>query len=110
MGHIFKRIAAVSLSFSALLSVGLLIWAFIRDSQTSLKEILFWVGAVPIAVFSVGLFGNFSVRGDASYQLSRSLSDQPSTQRAGLDLASMTKSGLNRIIAGLLLWAINFWV
>ncbi len=105
-------IAAFLLSF-VLLTLALIIWFFMKESATSLKNILFWVGAVPIGLFSIGLIGDFSVRGDLSYQLSRSVSNQSSNQRFLLDvndIKSKVKSGLNWIIAGLIIWLLGYFI
>jgi len=84
-----------------------------KESQTPLQDILFWVGAVPIALFSIGLIGDFSIRGDVSYQLSRSVSNQSSNQRALMDVNDIklkVKSGLNWIIAGLIILLIGYFI
>jgi hypothetical protein len=101
-----NMITAIILSL-ALLIVGLAIWYFMKESETSLQDILFYVGAVPIVLFSMSELGNFFGRGDPSYQLSRSVSNQSPGQRAVQeirDIKSRIKSGLNWIIAGLLVW------
>ena len=99
-------ITAVILSI-VLLIMGLIIGFFMRDSETSLQDILFYVGAAPIVIFSLGQLGNFFGRGDHTYQLSRSVSNQSANQRAVQDLRdikSWVKSGFSWIIAGLLVW------
>ena len=53
-----------------------------KEFQTSLQDILFWAGAVPIAMFSIGQFGDFIGRGDSSNQLSRSVTGQSPNQKA----------------------------
>ena len=97
----------------ALLTVGLVIWYFMKESATLLQNILFCVGAVPIVLFSMGQLGNFFGRGDPSYQLSRSVSNQSSNQRALQDVGDIktkVKSGLNWIIAGLLVWLFSYFM
>jgi len=110
MGYLLKRVLAILLPLIALLVVGLAIWTCKQDSQLALADVLFWVGTVPIALCSFGIFGSFSGRGNAAYQLGRSVSSQSSSQRARGDLTSMTKSGVNWILAGLLLWIISLLV
>ena len=110
---IIKYLGDVIISGLVLLIAGLIIWYFMGESQTTLEDILFWVGAAPIALFSIGLFGDFSGRGDISYQLSRSVSRQSSNQRSiqdKSDTESREKSGLNWIIAGLLLWLVSYFI
>jgi hypothetical protein len=101
-----NTITAIILSL-ALLIVGLVIWYFMKESETSLKDVLFYIGAAPIVIFSMGQMGNFFGRGDPSYQLSRSVSNRSPDQRAVQDIreiGSKVKSGFNWIIAGLLVW------
>lgn len=110
---LIKYLGAAIISCLALLMLGLIIWYFMNESQTTLQDILFWVGAAPIAFFSIGLFGDFFGRGDISYQLSRSVSRQSSNQRSiedQSDTESRVKSGLNWIIAGLLLWLVSYFI
>jgi hypothetical protein len=105
-------IAAIILSL-ALLIVGLAVWYFKKDSGISLQDILFYVGAAPIVIFSLGQLGNFFGRGDHTYQLSRSVSNQSASQRAIQDLRdikSWMKSGFSWIIAGLLVWLYSYFM
>jgi hypothetical protein len=107
MNKILQNIITAIILSLALLIMGLAIWYFMKESKTSLQDILFYVGAVPVVIFSMGQLGNFFGRGDPSYQLSRSVSNQSPSQRAVQDvrdIASKLKSGLNWIIAGLLVW------
>jgi hypothetical protein len=113
MNKIFKNMIAAFLLSFVLLILSLIIWFFMKESETSLKNILFWVGAVPIGLFSIVIIGDFSIRGDLSYQLSRSVSNQSSNQRALLDvndIKSKVKSGLNWIIAGLIIWLLGYFI
>jgi len=110
---ILKNGFAALLSSLALLTVALIIWCFMKESETPLQDIIFWVGAVPVGLFSLGLVGDFFGRGDPSYQLSRSVSNQSSNQRALQDISdikSKVKSGLNWIIAGLLIWLLSYFM
>jgi hypothetical protein len=107
MKKILQNIITAIILSLALLVMGLAIWYFMKESETSLQDILFYVGAAPIVIFSIGQLGNFFGRGDPSYQLSRSVSNQSSGQKAFQDVSdieSKVKSGLNWIIAGLLVW------
>ena len=107
MNKILQNVITAIILSLALLIVGLAIWYFMKDSETSLQDILFYVGAVPIVIFTIERLGHFFGRGDPSYQLSRSVSKQSPNQRAVQDLQdikSKLKSGLNWIIAGLLVW------
>ena len=110
---IFENLIAAFLLSLALLAVALIIWYFMKEPKTPLQDILFWVGAVPIGLFSIGLIGDYFGRGDFSYQASRSVSNQSPNQRALQDVSdikSKVKSGLNWIIAGLLIWLFSYFL
>ena len=110
---ILQSISAALILSCALFIVGLVIWFFIRESGTSFQDVLFWVGAAPIVLFSVGQIGNFAGRGDQSYQLSRSVSNQTSNRRAAQeirDVTFMAKSGFTWIIAGLFVWLFSYFM
>lgn len=86
-----------------LLGVALAIWTFMRKSGTLFQDVLFCVGAIPIVLFSIGMFGEYFSRGDTSILLSRSVSHKPPGQRAAQDTAesaSRFKFGLNWVLAG----------
>ncbi len=112
-----KRLLRYALSVSILtlflLAGGFVIWVFLKDSQSSYQDILFYVGATPIALFSIGLFGDFIGRGTQSYQLSRSVSKQSANQRALNDAAdnkNRLTSGTTWIIAGLFVWLVSYFI
>ena len=107
--------SSLSALFSALvlLLLGVAIWFFMKTSQTSLQDILFYVGAVPVALFSIGLLGDSFGRGNSSYQLSRSVTKQTANQRALQDVGdakSRVASGLNWCVAGLLIWLFSYFL
>jgi arginine exporter protein ArgO len=113
INKILKNIFVAFLLSIVLLIVGLAIKYLILDSKTPLQDILFWVGAIPIMFFSVGVFGDFFGKGDSSYQLSRSVSNQSSNQRGFQDVSdikSRAKFGLNWILAGLLIWFYSYFM
>jgi arginine exporter protein ArgO len=103
IAKILKKIFIAFLLSLILLAIGLVVKYLILDSKTALQDILFWIGAFPIAFFSIGVFGDFFGKGDSSYQLSRSVSNQSSSQRGVQDINDL-KSGLSWILAGLLIW------
>jgi len=101
----------IAVSCIILLIVGLVLWFFLRKSQILLQDILFWVGAVPILLFSIGLFGSFAGRGNSSYQLSRSVSQESSNQRTlqeNHDREERVRSELKWVAAGLLIWLMSY--
>jgi hypothetical protein len=109
---LIKQLIPAIISSLVLFAIGLGIWLLMKKSQT-LQDILFYVGAVPVALFSIGLLGGYAGRGDPSYQLSRSVSNQSSHQRAlqeAKDTIFRVKSGLNWLIAGLLLLLFSIFI
>lgn len=82
-----------------------------KGSGTSLKDVLFCIGAAPIALFTVAQIGNFKSRGDHTVQLSSSVSNQSLQERASQDMQdikSYFKSGVCWFLAGLLIWVCLF--
>lgn len=111
INRILNKAISVALSSIILIAVGLVLWLFLRTAQIVLQDILFWVGAVPILLFSIGLFGNFLGRGNSSYQISRSVSQESSNQRAVQDhhdREDRVRSELKWIMAGLLTWLMSY--
>ena len=109
---ITKLFAAIMLSL-VLTGIGLVIWYFMREYKTSLQDILFIVGAVPIAVFALGMMGNFSARGNFFIQFSRSAGNQSLNARAKQDVSDMKSiffSEMNWIMAGLFVWIICYFL
>lgn len=92
----------------ALLAAGLVIWCFRRASGSALKDVLFCVGAAPIALFAIGQMGRFARRGDSVHHVSRpqagsSSSHRRDSQGAG-DVKTIAGSSLTWILAGLWVW------
>ena len=113
MKRIKKAILAIVLSATLLLVTGLVILYFLKDSGTTLQDILFWVGGVPIALFSIGAFGDFFGKGNSSYQLSRSVSAQSANERSMQDESdkdTRTGFGLTWIGGGLVVWFISYFL
>lgn len=113
INNIIKKIGAALFLSLVLLAIGLVIQYFMKASQTALEDILFWVGAVPIVLFSMRLMGDFFGRGTSSYQLSRSVMEQSSNKRAlqdESDTKSMVTSELNWCMAGLLIWLFSYFI
>jgi hypothetical protein len=110
---IIIRLLAAILSSLLLLSLGLIIWYFKQESQTSLQTVLFWVGSVTIALFSIGLFGNFSGKGEIAYLLNRTGIDKSgydNTLSNVSDLKFSFLSGLNWILSGLIILIIHYFL
>ena len=111
--NILRKILAALILSLVLLAVSVVIWFFMKDRGTLLQNILFCVGALPLALFSISVFGQFFGRGDHSYQLSRSVSGHSPNQRAHqdvLDLMSSFKSGMTWVLAGLVILLICYLI
>jgi hypothetical protein len=111
--RLLKTLVTSFLSGAVLLAIGLVIWYVRQGSKTTLQDTYFWVGAIPIAIVSISQFGKFFGRGDATYQLSRSVSHQSATERAAQDESDLRKNvtaGLNWILAGLWVWFISYFM
>ena len=105
-------IAVIAIAF-ALLLVALAIWLFMKDSGTLLQDVLFCVGAVPIIIFSIGMFGEYFKRSDSSFLLGRSVSNKSPNHRAAQDTAepdSSFNSGLNWVLAGVVIILICYLI
>jgi hypothetical protein len=104
-----KKIVGAFFISLFLFAFGLFLKYIILDTEQSLQDILFWIGALPIMIFSVSVFGDFFGKGAASYQLSRTVSAQPSGQRGIQDIGDL-KSGVSWILAGLLIWFYSYFM
>lgn len=96
-----------------MIGIGFLIKQFLVDATTSLQDVLFWVGAAPIVLFTIGFFGDFFGRSNISYGQSRSVVDQSSNIRAIQDqneAQSRIESIFRWIITGLLVWLISYFL
>ncbi len=96
-----------------LLAVGAVVWFFVRKTDTSYQDILFYVGAAPVVLFTIGMFGDFVGRGNISYQLSRSVDDRSPNKRGADDANETTHRvlfSLKWILSGLLVWFISYFL
>ena len=87
----------------ALLIVASAIWCLLKKSGALFQDVLFCVGAVPIVMYSIGMFGTYFKRSDTSILLGRSVSHETPSQSEAQDTAesaSRFKSGLNWVLAG----------
>lgn len=105
MKRIPKAIRSILYATVFLLVSGFVILYFIKDSAVALKDILFWVGVVPIAFFSIGTFGTFFGKDRNRNQLNR-----PERNQKANDRQTKTGFGLTWICAGLLVWLISYFL
>lgn len=109
--NVLRHILAALILSLVMLAVSLVIWLFKKNDGTPLQDILFIVGAVPVALFSIHVFGRYFGRGDHAYQLSIFAIDRSSNQKAQQDvtgLKSSYKSGMNWVAAGLVILLICY--
>ena len=93
--------------------LALLIWYVARSSALTYKDTLFWAGALPIALFSITIFGSFSARGDPEAQFSKTVLPRSPHQRSideHNDLSSGTSKGLSWFLAGLIVWLFSYFL
>jgi hypothetical protein len=86
-----------------LLIAAVAIWLFVKDSGTPIQDVLFCVGAVPIVVFSVGVFGGYLKRNETLRSHGWSVNRRSPHQRASRDMDQASpgiKSGRNWVLAG----------
>ena len=110
---IVKKLFSTIATSIILFGIGLIIWFFNKESKMSLQNILFWIGAIPIAIFSVGLIGNYTGALNPSSRFDRPLIEQSlkdRTQHGKMDFKARAASGLNWIIAGILIWVVSYMV
>ena len=101
------------ISAIALTAIGIVIWYFMKSSQTSLQDVLFWVGIAPMVWFCIGLIGIYKVRGSFNYLQSRTVSEKSPNQRAVQDeqeMKSLATTRLNWLMAGIFVWIVMFFV
>ena len=96
-----------------LIMLGLIVWYLARSSTLTFKDTLFWVGAIPIALFSVTIFGSFGSRGDPEAQYSTSVLKKSPNQRAideQRDLSTQSSKSMSWLLAGLLVWLFSYFL
>lgn len=109
--HIKETAVRVLMITLFLVMLSLLISYIMRDSRLSLKDVLFWVGSVPIAIFSVRMFAPLSGRGWRNYKGTEDILDQSPEQQLlpeSSAAAKRTSSGLAWVTAGLLVWLVSY--
>ena len=94
-----------------LVMLSLLISYASGNSALSLKDVLFWVGTVPIAFISITILGGISSRGRRKYRDAATPSGQSPEQRLLPGRSTVAKrrtSAIAWVIAGLLVWLASY--
>ncbi len=113
MKRFARAIRSILYATVFLLVVGLVILYFSKDSGVALKDILFWVGVVPVALFSIGAFGGILGINKGSDNLNRPISDRGAkrdSRRYANEQKQRTNYPLTWMSAGLLVWLIAYFL
>ena len=108
-----KSLLTAFIVSTALLILALAIWWLMKDSGTSLQDVLFCVGALPVALFSISVLGEYFGRGNPSVLFGESVSNRLPGQRAlqdVTDLKSGFKSAMNWVAAGLVILLVCYLI
>ncbi|MDA3812044.1 MAG: hypothetical protein PF518_17130 [Spirochaetaceae bacterium] len=113
IAKILRILITAIISSLVLFTIGVAIWFFRKESQTSLKDILFIIGAIPLILFSFGQIGSIKGRGDFSYLYSKTVIKKSSDKRKHQDINDNklnTIFGLNGILSGIIVWLIIYFI
>jgi arginine exporter protein ArgO len=105
IAKILRILITAIISSLVLFTIGVAIWFFRKESQTSLKDILFIIGAIPL----ISIKG----RGDFSYLYSKTVIKKSSDKRKHQDINDNklnTIFGLNGILSGIIVWLIIYFI
>ena len=94
-----------------LVMLSLLISYIMQDSPLSLKDVLFWVGSVPIAFVSASIFAPLSGRRRHKHKPPGTPPNQSPEQRGAAKSSAAAKPISSRIAwlsAGLLVWLVSY--
>jgi len=108
-----KSLLTAFIISTALLILALAIWLFMKASGTSLQDVLFCVGALPVALFSISILGEYFGRGNPSVLFGGSVSNRSPNQRVLQDesgFKSGLKSGLNWVAAGVVILLVCYLI
>jgi len=86
--------------------VAAVIWYLRKDSGSSFQDILFWVAVAPIVFFSLGQIRGDSSESDPSFQISKSLINQPPVADS-ISKNSGSRFDLKMITAGAIVLAFS---
>jgi len=107
---ILKPIIPAGIMSLVLFSMGLLIWLFKKESGSSLQDILFFVGMVPVAFSLLALSGDSFGRANSNYLVSKTIVHKLPASRRFTDFKSWGISGLSLFLAGVTVWAVGYFI
>ena len=113
-GRASKIIVSAILSSLLLLLVGLLVSLVFANSQRSLGLIYFIIGAIPLVIFSPGLFGGGKSGAihtpKVIYRFVNTLGPGAKASSSGEDSNGDFNASLSWILAGLIVWVVSYFV
>ncbi len=113
MEKLYKLVLKAGIITLILSGVSFAVWYFRKESGLTLKDALFWVGAGPIALFTLTFFGGFVGRSDFGYQYASSVLPKSANDRAVQDkddVRSRFLSNLAWIMSGAILWLVSYFI
>ena len=109
-----KIIITAILSSLVLLLIGLLVSLVFSRLNESLGLIYFIIGAIPLVIFSPGLFGGGKSGAihtpKVIYRFVNTLGSGPKASQSGEDSNADFNASLSWVLAGLIVWAVSYFV
>ena len=113
-GRAIRIIISAVLSSLLLIAIALLISFIFSDSQKSPGLIFFIVGAIPLVIFSPGLFGGGKSGAihtpKVVYRFVNTLAPDKKRSSDGDDSQADFNASLSWVLAGLIVWAVSYFV
>ncbi len=113
-GRTLRIIISAGLTALALVVVGLLASFILADAKTSLGLILFVIGALPLVIFSPGLLGGGKSGAihtpKVIYRLVDTLAPGKKASSPGAESRTEFDASLSWVLAGLMVWAVSYFV
>ena len=113
-GRAAKIIISAILFSLLLLLIGLLVSLVFSNSQKSLGLIYFIIGAIPLVIFSPGLFGGGKSGAihtpKVIYRFVNTLGSGSKASSAGEDGHADFNASLSWVLAGLIVWVVSYFV
>ena len=113
-GRAAKIIISAIISSLVLLLIGLLVSFVFANSQKSLGLIYFIIGAIPLVIFSPGLFGGGKSGAihtpKVIYRFVNTLGPGPKASQSGEDSNADFNASLSWILAGLIVWVVSYFI
>jgi hypothetical protein len=113
-GRAAKIIISAILSSLLLLLIGLLVSLVVSRLKDSLGLVYFIIGGIPLVIFSPGLFGGGKSGAihtpKVIYRFVNTLGPGPKASQPGEDSNADFNASLSWVLAGLIVWAVSYFV